>query len=63
MFFFLDFNSYIEIDDLQFKIIVTDKVMRLDISMCYFVLVEISEPLDEAPAELDTTADATSVHK
>jgi hypothetical protein len=53
--FILNFDSYVEVDDFQVKIAVTDKVVGLDVSMCYFVLVKICEPLDEAPAEPDTT--------
>ena len=37
--FTLNFDSYVEVDDLQAKRIVTDKVIGLDVSMCYFVLV------------------------
>jgi hypothetical protein len=41
--------------------VVTDKVVRLDVSMGYFVLVETCKPFDEAPAKPDTTIDATMV--
>ena len=58
--FILNFDSHVEVDDLQAKIVVTDQVVGLDVSISYFVLVKICEPLDEAPAETGATA---TVHK
>jgi hypothetical protein len=60
--FILNFDSYVEIDDFQVEIAVTDKVARLDVSMRNFVLVKIRESLDEAPAESDTTGDTATVY-
>ena len=48
--FVLNFDCYVEIDDLQIEIVITDKIVRLDVSMRNFVLVRECESFDEAPA-------------
>ena len=58
--FILNLYSYVEVNDLQAEIFVTDKVVGLDVSMRYFVLVKICEALDEAQAKLNTTRCATT---
>jgi len=59
--FIPNFDSYVEVDDLQAKIVVTDEVSRLDISMGYLVLVNKCKHIDKVLAKLLTTRDATPV--
>ena len=61
--FILNFDSYVEVNDLQAKITVTDKVVGLDISMSNVVLVKICESFDKAPAKLDTTGDPATIQE
>ena len=37
--------------------VITDKIVRLDVSTRNFVLVKVCESLDEAPTESDATGD------
>ena len=53
--FILNLDSYVEIDDLQIEIAITNKIVRLDISMRDVVFVKKCESLDEAPTESYTT--------
>ena len=46
---------------MQLKAGSANKILRPDVPMGYVVLVEICEPLDEAPAKLVTTRNAVGV--
>ena len=61
--FVLNLDGYVEIDDLQIEIPITNKIVRLDVSMHNVVLMEICESLDEAPTESYTTTSTTFIQE
>ena len=50
----MDLDGYIQVDGLQARANVADKVGGLDVSMGYVVLVKICKPVNKAPSELIT---------
>lgn len=59
----LNLDSDVEVDDLQVISTVANKVVGLDISMGYLVLVKIGEPFDQVPAECGTSDEVNVIHE
>jgi hypothetical protein len=60
--FILNFDSCVDINDIQVEIAVSDKIARFNVSMRNFGFVKICESLDEVLAKSDTTGDTAAVY-